>query len=258
MSDSNHDFTNWPDHIDRELIYDLQLEAFFTNTHSSKPVASPFVVGAIFGEKLATTSETLDVTVNSGVDNVQVNSGADEVVVTTQSTIQTTSALKYLTFVPGVGGFAQFTLSTYQDTDFLDWITEDFVSFFQTGFFTYGDFVRNKGHPYLVCHFNRTEDGFDSELNPTHESSCLVHARWEWNNTNSGNRWGTQFQAYRYRRLYVPTGTGDNFDTGQSIITTRNRLRGRGKSMSLYFESSKSKDLQLLGFGVVAVGGTDV
>lgn len=258
MSDPSHNFTNFPDHTDQELVYDLQLEAFFKNTHSSKSVASPYVVGAIFGENLATSSQTLGVTINGGVDNIQVNSGADEVVVTTSNTIQTTSKLKYLTFVPGAGGFAQFTLSTYQNTGFLDWVTEDYTSFFQTGFFSYGDFVRMKGQHFLVCHFERTENGFDAMLNPLNESSCMVHPRWEWNNTTSGNRWGTPFQTYRYRRPYVPVNTSDPFDTGQSIITTRNKLRGHGKSMSLYFESETGKDMRLLGFGMTVTGRQDV
>ena len=253
QSDADHDFDNFPDFCDKELIYDLQLQAFTVNTISSKTVQSPYMTGALIGQNAATSTETVEVQVAG--DTVVV--GSDTVEQTTTQTIRTASALKYLTYVPS-GGFAAFTLSSYTDGDYYDWETENFISFLETGYIGFQDWARNKYVPYLICHFERTEDGFDAELNPLNESSCLVQAKWEWTDNAASNRWGTQFQAYRYRRPYVPVDANDRFETGHKIITTRNKLRGRGKALALRFESEEGKNMKLYGFALDARGAQGV
>ena len=254
QSDSAWDFTSYPDFCDKELIYDLQLQAFTVNTISTKTEQSPYIVGGILGNNAVTNSVINDVEVNA--DQIQVN--GDDVEVTVDSTVTTTSKLKFLTYVPSGTGFATVTLSNYANDDYLDWDTEDYVSFLETGYIGFEDFARFKTVPYLICHFERTEDGFDDEYNATSPSSCLVQARWEWTDSSVSNRWGTEFQAYRYRRNYVPVDSDDRFETGHKIITTRNKLRGKGKSLSLYFKSETGKNMKLLGFVLSAVGGTEL
>lgn len=253
QSDADWDFASYPDFCDKELIYDLQLQAFTVNTISSKTVQSPYVCGAVLGESLNTNTLIEEVVVNG--DPVVV--GGDPVEQTTQETVQTTSKLKYLTYVPQ-SGFVGFTLSQYSNEDFLDWGTENFVSFIDTGYIGFADWARKKGVPYLICHFERTEDGFDGSLNATNESSCFVQARWEWTDSSESKRWGRSFQAYRYRRPYVPVDANDRFETGHLIITTKNKLRGHGKALSLRFESEEGKNMKLYGFSIVARGNTSV
>jgi hypothetical protein len=253
QSDADWDFTNFPDFCDKELIYDLQLQAFTVHTISSKTVQSPYVTGAVLGQNNVTNQVINEVVVNG--DPVQVNT--DPVEVTTASTVSSTSKLKYLTYIPS-SGFVGFTLSQYTAEEFLDWGTEDFVSYLETGYIGFDDWARSKSVPYLICHFGRTEDGFDVNLDPTNESSCLVRAKWEWSDNVVSNRWGRQFQAYRYRRPYIADGAADRFETGHLIITTRNKLRGRGKSLSLRFESETGKNMVLYGFALDVRGQTGV
>lgn len=107
-------------------------------------------------------------------------------------------------------------------------------------------------------HFNRTEDGFTEALVATSQSSCMVQARWEWTDDAVSNRWGTSFEAYKYRRPYVPVNAADLFETGHELITTKNKLRGRGKAISLYMTSSQGKDMQIVGWAMSVLGATIV
>lgn len=78
-------------------------------------------------------------------------------------------------------------------------------------------------------------------------SSCLVTARWEWTNTDNPGRWGPEFQAYRYR---FAIADGETASYGYSVITTRNKVRGYGRALSLKFRTEAGKDCQLLGWNL--------
>jgi len=79
-------------------------------------------------------------------------------------------------------------------------------------------------------------------------SSCIVQAQWEWNTSNDSNRWGREFQAYRYRQN-VELGV-TTLSYGYSVITTRNKLRGKGRALSLKFRTEPFKNLILLGWNI--------
>jgi hypothetical protein len=72
----------------------------------------------------------------------------------------------------------------------------------------------------------------------------------EWTNSANSGKWGNQFQAYKLLRNYIPSGVSDSFDYGESVIVTRNKLRGSGKCLSLKLESEDGKDMRILGWGV--------
>ena len=153
-----------------------------------------------------------------------------------------------------------FTFASYRDTSFRDWASHssggvDAAAYLLTGYLSGGDFLRNKDVPHIQFYLRRTETGFYDDgtgnLFPENESSCLVQAQWEWTNSPNSNRWGRKFQAYRYRRHYLPSGSGDDFDTGFSVITTRSKLRGKGKVLSLLIETEEGKDLNLLGWSML-------
>ena len=87
------------------------------------------------------------------------------------------------------------------------------------------------------------------------QSSCLVSPRWSWNATAGQGKFGAtgQIQAYR---LFLPhpnssPASGDAFDYGPTTIVTKNKLRGRGHSLNLLFESETGKDLQIIGWGIL-------
>lgn len=81
------------------------------------------------------------------------------------------------------------------------------------------------------------------------ESSCLVQAQWEWTTSADSGRWGTEFQAYRFRQPFL-TNSGDSISYAYSVITTRNKIRGKGRALSLKFRTEPGKDLKLLGWNL--------
>jgi hypothetical protein len=129
-----------------------------------------------------------------------------------------------------------------------------------TGYIGTGDYSRFKQVPYIYFHLLRTENGFTDDGDDfivNNESSCLVQSQWDWANSESYGKWGTQFQAYRYKRRYTPTDVTDTYDYGTSTIVTKNKLRGRGRVVSLLISSEEEKDLQLLGWSMtIGVNGS--
>lgn len=127
-----------------------------------------------------------------------------------------------------------------------------------TFFETLGDTSRTKNMLWVVNHFERTEDGF--ELNGTggvilsNQSSCLLKSKWDWTDTDDANRWSSQNQVYRLRRIFIPTDETTPFDYGFTVITTRNKIRGHGKAVQFRFDTEGSKDLIMLGWDVVYEG----
>ena len=203
--------------------------------------------------------------VSAGVDNVTSNTGADNVVVS--STVRSRGArkTKYLALIPAVEGnpFStfSFTYSFFKDNNFVDWFISnergtDACAFLITGQETMQDTQRNKKVTYLTVHLEKTETGFTGSdpLVAKDESSCIVESRWEWADRADSGRFGKSFQAYRLLRNYIPEGNTDLFNYGFEVITTRNKLRGKGRALSIKFSTEPNKDLKLLGWSVNITG----
>lgn len=236
----------------RELVYDITLGSFYTNTISNLVSNSPYVVDYVDipGYSVATA----DTEVVVGSDTVIITSGTP--VVITEAQVQNrTSQFSFLTM-----NGTSFTLSKYRNTTFYDWVTASgstgisYSSYLVTGYELFADLLREKTVPYIFFYFRRTENGFETDGNGnliyTDPSACLVQSQWNWANSAASGKWGTQFQAYRLLRNYIPTGAEDTFDYGESVIVTKNKLRGSGKCLSLKFNSEAGKDIKILGWGV--------
>jgi hypothetical protein len=183
-----------------------------------------------------------------------VFSGPDDVVTEELSTISSVQYLRYLA-VSYVGGSYKLSIASYHQTEFLDWKSIDGVgtdakAYCLTGSSTGGDSSIDKQTPYLTMNFVRTENGVDSNLTPLHQSSCLMRSQWNFANAIQSNKWSPLVQAYRYRKVRFSEGLDDVYDTGFSVIQTKNKLRGRGKAFALYFETESGKDCQILGWNV--------
>ncbi len=161
-----------------------------------------------------------------------------------------------LTFM--VNSTTEGRVSSYPlDTTFQDFLTsvdvDEQQAFIQTGYLNANDSARQKQGTYIVPSFIRTEDGFTDDgggnLTPTNESSCIISAYWDYAEDDSP-KINSPFEAYRYTRLYIPEDASDTFNYGQSVITTKNRLTGRGRALSLRFETSEGKDCRLLGWNL--------
>jgi hypothetical protein len=114
----------------------------------------------------------------------------------------------------------------------------------------------------LPMHFRRTENGVvtddNGDLVPANQSSCMVQAQWEWANSSNSGKWSRPWQAYRYKRAYIPANGADPYDTGFYTIVSKTKIRGFGKVLSLYISTEPEKDCKLLGWSTFFGIETDV
>ena len=246
---ANYSSSNYPNSYNKELIYDLTLKAWSKNELSSLASDSPYVADfvAMPGYSVSAREES----VVAGTNTVLVTAG-DTVVIPDDVATSRTEQFSFLTIVG-----TSFTLSKYNGSDFLDWKTKDSVgvdysSYLYTGYELFGDIMRQKQIPYIFLYLQKTEDGFQAsgdDLVFKNQSSCKVQAQWGWSNSAANGKWGKEFQAYRILRNYTPSGASDAYDSGESMVVTKNKLRGSGKCLSLYIKSEQGKDMKLLGWG---------
>ena len=240
--------TNYVNKYNKELVYDLTLQAFSVFSIGSLASNSPYVADYIDIPNF--TSSTQETNIMVGTDEVIVTDNSEVVAnVTVES--DRNSLYSYLT----ISG-TNWTISKYNNTAFKDWVTEDatgvdYLSYLITGYEYYGDILKRKQAPYIQFYFTRTEDGYSlsgDELVLNNQSSCKVQAQWNWADSANSGRWGSEFQAYKLLRSYTPSGVSDPFDYGDGVIVTKNKLRGSGKTVSLYIKSEEGKDMKLLGW----------
>lgn len=175
----------------------------------------------------------------------------------TISTDQSTElqSLKYLVLKhTGVGVFSG-TFAYYHQQSWLDWKINDGVgidakAYILTGQTTANDPAVDKQIPYLFVYLERTEKGVDAEFQPLHQSSCMYRVQWDFSNSIISNRWSPLREAYRYKKTLLVEDLSDTYDNGFSVLYTKNKLRGKGKAFSLYFETSAGKDCHLLGWSL--------
>ena len=248
--------TNYPSHFTKELSFDLTLQAFYVYTISNLASNSPYISDYIQIPGYSLTTTTSDI--YAGNEPVQT-AAADQVIISVSTSVNRSGTYSFLSFTG-----TSFTISKYINSTFYDWVTADgtginFESYLITGYELSGDILRNKQIPYILFYFDRTEDGFSTiggNLVLDHQSSCLVQAQWDWSNSANSGRWGTEFQAYRLTRNYVPTGPEDTFDYGERVIVTKNKLRGFGRALSLKIRSEAGKDMKLLGWAFPITGNS--
>lgn len=249
-----------------ELVLDISLGAFYKHTLPGLEAGSPNIICPLSVPPYKSGLVEAGVVVGSE----GVLSGSEEVITTTSEALSSTKETYYIAVTDFVLSFEggvvnnniEYTFSSYRDGSFLDWGEVDAPAVLVTGWQGGGDYQRNKQAPYVTFHFKRTEDGFEEDelgdLYPTNQSSCYVQAQWDWANSENSNRWGRAFQAYRYKRMYMPSGAGDEFDNGFLTITTRNKLRGKGKVLSMKINTEEGKDCRLLGWSMLTGIATSV
>ena len=236
----------------QELVLDLVLNAFYKNKISNLNnrvevvncfPSSPFIVG----------SADQDVLV--GVESVLV--GADLVVINQPIRQSGLQGVKYVTLFDNDTSRIEITFSAYKNVKFLDWelvnaVGVDAKAFLLTGARTAGDSAIDKQIPYLFMHFRRTENGIDVDGNILNQSGCLMRSQWDFANTANSLKYSPLVQAYRYTNPHLITNV--TYDSGFELITTKNKVRGRGKSFSLYLETEPLKDCRIVGWNMVLNG----
>lgn len=238
----------------RVLVLDVALKAFHTRTFQELVTDGPYVVGTLISQNFISADYTDSVVVNGEL----ITADSVEVQATTSGIATRASSTKHVVIKPSSTGNFHLTFAEYNNTNFLDWFTDDTIgldaaAYMETGQELFGDTQRLKQVPYITFHLNRTETGFTAsgtDLLPINTSSCLVQARWDFSNHINSGKFGTAFQVYRLKRPYQPQDVNDNFDYGQSVITTKSKLRGRGRALALRITTEAGKDCHLLGWGL--------
>lgn len=238
----------------KELVLDLTINAFYVNRIYNLESNTAEVISAFKSTPF-----------QSGVGNTlvlvgddEVFAGGDQVVVPNTGRQAGIQSSRYLCIVL-VAGVPYYTFGYYNNPFFKDWEQVDGTGIDAKAFLTTGDYTADdssihKQTPYLTVHFLRTESGVDGELNPLSPSGCFIRTMWDWANGYQSNKWSPLMQAYRYRKSYTPSGPEDDYNTGFEVVSSRNKLRGRGKAFSLYFETEPNKDCRLIGWSLALNG----
>jgi hypothetical protein len=226
-----------PNKKNRILILDVPLQAFIPWEISDKRRQSPYIVDMIaYRPYLTTVSET---NVIDSEGNIVVDSSGDAV--TAEGSVETTFSLS-LQFLVRDPATNKITFAEMTGNDFLDWGAADYSSYAEAGYEFLGDMLLKKTAPYILVYSRTTETRWDG-LFPDFPSSLVVSLAWDFNKTFTQPQ-----QAYRFKSHGV---SGATWDYPDSVISTRLKLRGRGRTMRLRFDSEEGKDFILLGYTVV-------
>lgn len=183
---------------------------------------------------------------------------SEQVVVEIQTRIPSASGTRYVVLTQGELGLYYFTFAYYRNGEFRDWKTVDNIgidakAFLITGAITANDSSVDKQVPYVTVHMYRTENGVDNNLVPINQSGCFMRGYWGWSNSAASNKWSRPQQVYRYPRGFL-VNSSTSYDTGFELVSTKNKLRGQGKSVSIYFETEPYKDCRLVGWNINVTG----
>lgn len=230
----------------KELVLNTFLGAFYVNKIYNKADNSVEVFSLFSSLDLQTT--TFDVDVIS--DGELVVSDGDDVFVPNTGRINPSQSTRYLAVIKQ-GTLFSFSFSYYNNSSFRDWDETDAFGFVLAGDNIASDSSSVKQVPYLTMHFYRTEDGIDVDGVPLNQSSCKVRTQWNWARNANSKKFGSLFQAYRYRQALF---SEVDYDNGEEIIVTKNKIRGRGRAFALYFETEPGKDCRVVGWSLSVNG----
>ena len=226
------------------LVMDLALQAFYPWRVEDEASGTSYIIGTSYYGGLGSTSTETQV-VNGA--NVVVN-GSDNVVATLyRDYLEGDSEIKLLV---RDGTTGKMTFATFRGDTYLDWGSADYKSFAEAGYDFMGDITTFKNAPYVTTYMRVTEDGYVVSgagyefINP---SSCLMSV--SWNLSKSGS---TPREIYKLKDVPVvnPNDLSSiNYPT--DTVVTKSKVRGRGRSMKLRFESVAGKDFHLVGYEVI-------
>jgi len=241
------------------LCFDVQIGCFYTQTIASS--LDPTIISIGVSKQLLST-ETSDVLLDNGT-NVLDDVGS-QVVATTPQESAGIQKIKFGT-ITTTGVSRQFTFSEYSTTrtNFNDWVSyddvgQDVASYVITGYnlASVGPTKAKTGH-YLTAFMKRTEQSVDALGVPITPSSCLLQTRWDFTDNAVANKWSSNVQLYRINRVFFATPSAE-YEDGYPLVITKNKLRGRGKSIQMKYSSEPGNDMQLVGWSATFVGNTNV
>lgn len=223
--------------LNNVLFLDADLGAFYP--WKVTDWAGQYFTGAGFFSGKGNTETVINVV---DEDGSQVQADGDDVVVNADLGSLASSSLYFLTWDPS----GKLTFSEFHDTSFLDWGSSNYEAYAEAAYNFIGDLGRRKTSPFITVFMRQTETGFtlvDGLYQPNRESSLKVSASWDFKKTFASS----PQEAYRHKGPVVPETTAE-FPSPTTVLTTRLKLRGRGRVVKLRFEGTQGKDFNLLGW----------
>ena len=238
-----------------------------TRTGSFRPYSFTYSLeaGAFHGVKDITTrnrkvrQRTLEPLVDSAGDVVL--DANDNTVYTQNEDSEETFHNEFLLLLGQSSDEERLYVCGFNDPCFVDWrgtavCGAEYSSYLETEFDNFGDIERYKQATYVFSYFEQTEKKWykidaGNELVLSYPSRCLMTAQWEWHENDGGNRWSDPQDAYFIRLQSDTTPVLDEvLDIGSSVVWSKLKARGKGKSLALRYESVTSKDFRLLGYSI--------
>lgn len=227
------------------LWLDEQLGAFYPWTISDAD-ASQYLIAPFFINGNATAD--VDFTVVDNLGNTVVDGLGNTVIVTRTGREYASSALKLLVRTDDGD---KVTFADFSDTGMLDWGSADYSSYVEGGYDFLGDLTTKKNMVYMTTYCKITEGNIvgTEDVGYTFErpSSCKISTYWDFK-TNPSQ---TSQEAYRLKELPVPVQAGP-LTYPKTVTVSRLRIRGRGRTVRVRFESTSGYDFHLLGYDVIA------
>lgn len=233
----------------RVLCFDTRIGAWYAYD-LAETSATPVAL-AVTSES-SRTSESFSVYV--GASSVVV--GADEVVSNVSIDNPSSQTFKFMTLATSPGGFGVTWSEMYKD-DYKDWGV-DAPAYMITGY-NMGSTGPGKAKTlsYIQAFLKRCPIELDGDAQPLRNASVKLQTRWDFTDSQTPNKWGTEYETYRLLRPYFaePSTTVDD---GYPLVITKNKIRGRGKAVQLKWSSSPLKEMKIVGWSAGFVENTNV
>ena len=224
----------------RIFILDVQLQAFYPwqiANNASYPMALYFFDA--YGSE-----EFNDVVTDNALAAVTDAALADVYTIGYNLIRNSQTQLGVLTFSANA-----LTVSSFSSKRFVDWGTENYSAYVECGYDFAGDLLLKKNSPYIVVLCRSTEEGYGPAPNytPINPSGLFLEAYWDFKDYPSSRQ-----QVYRVKPSAV-INTSNLSDNGQtkSVVTSRMKVRGQGRSMRLKFIAEEGKNFVLLGYSAL-------
>lgn len=230
-----------------ELILDLSSGAFTKNTFGETD--DTYLIDYI-PDRASEETITSALVIDSAGEQVVLDDG-EEVYVEYLTDFSITSNFKYVIR----DGDGQARMGALEDTTFHDFTGSvgfpegsDAAAYLKTGHITFTGTQRRKSPNWLTTTFEATESGYDVEtdelLTP---SGCNLTAYWDFSNDDQPAKVHGPYPVYKLNRLYMPETNEWNY--GQDYISTKNKIRGRGRALQFLFTTEEGKDCRLYSWG---------
>lgn len=161
--------------------------------------------------------------------------GTDIPLVKYTTTINITSSTEYLTYSQTITTNPTYVDWTAYSTSGLSGAAagdaKNYDSYFISGYRIHGDAMKFTQPNYVIVYL-------ETETN----AGCLLQGVFDFTNSTSSNKWGTQQQIYNSSLTY------------RDVNYRRLKVRGKGRSVQLKFNSQQGKPFTIIGWSVAESG----